>query len=340
MKIRFSIIIPVYNAEKYISQCVHSIIKQSYENFEVILVDDESKDESGQLCDLLMNEDKRIKVLHQKNSGTCGARNSGLKLAQGEYIMFMDNDDYWSDETALQQISNQIDKKKSDVIMFCHSIYWESQNKMIYRKSIPVQRKVLKASNPVLYIIQTGQMSRTVWTQTVRRELIIQNRIWFKDNIRNEDTEWIARIIMYANTYDWCEKVFYVYRKGHAGAQTSGKVTYKIWKDLGDIIEEVVEYSRKVSKDKKEALLNYIAYPYVIWMGHIGLIPKKDIKKEGDDRRKMKNRMKKYKFLLDYSIDPYVKKIKKFYHIFGWDFTAKAIATYINAKSRYRMFKI
>ena len=91
-----SIIVPVYNVEKYISQCIDSILNQTFQDFEVILVDDGSPDRSGQICDEYAENDSRIKVIHQKNAGLSAARNTGLKNANGEYVAFVDSDDYIS----------------------------------------------------------------------------------------------------------------------------------------------------------------------------------------------------------------------------------------------------
>ena len=91
---RVSIIVPVYNVEKYLSQCVESILAQTFTDYEVILIDDGSLDNSGSICDFYADRDPRIKVLHQKNGGVCKARNAGLDIAKGEYIAFCDSDDY------------------------------------------------------------------------------------------------------------------------------------------------------------------------------------------------------------------------------------------------------
>ena len=89
-----TIIIPVYNVEKYLPKCLDSIINQTYNHLEIIIVDDGSKDSSGLICDEYALKDQRIKVLHKKNGGLSSARNAGLDIAKGDYIMFVDSDDY------------------------------------------------------------------------------------------------------------------------------------------------------------------------------------------------------------------------------------------------------
>ena len=89
-----SIIVPVYNVEKYVEKCINSIINQTYKNLQIILVDDGSKDNSGKICDEFKLKDNRIEVIHKNNGGLSDARNAGLKLAKGDYIGFVDSDDY------------------------------------------------------------------------------------------------------------------------------------------------------------------------------------------------------------------------------------------------------
>ena len=115
---KISVIIPVYNSCSYLGACINSIRNQSYENVEIILVDDGSTDGSEKVCDQFAEKDNRIIVIHQKNSGTSVARNTGLRAASGDYIMFMDNDDYWNDTFCLEKIVEQLNESNADVLMF------------------------------------------------------------------------------------------------------------------------------------------------------------------------------------------------------------------------------
>ena len=92
---KISIIVPIYNVEKYIRKCIESIINQTYRNIEIILVDDGSPDNCGKICDEYAKKDSRVKVIHKKNGGLSDARNKGTEVATGEYIMYVDSDDYW-----------------------------------------------------------------------------------------------------------------------------------------------------------------------------------------------------------------------------------------------------
>lgn len=114
---KVSIILPIYNVEKYLEKCVNSVINQTYQNIEIILVNDGSKDSSGRICDELVESDNRIKVIHKKNGGLASARNAGYEMATGEYIMYIDSDDVIKNDIAEKCVS-AMEKKRSDVVIF------------------------------------------------------------------------------------------------------------------------------------------------------------------------------------------------------------------------------
>ena len=114
---RFSIIVPVYNVEKYLSRCMESILRQSYEDYEIILIDDGSTDESGEICDAYARRDARIQIIHQENYGLSGARNTGLNVARGDWIVFVDSDD-WIETEMLERLDAQINKAPADMYRF------------------------------------------------------------------------------------------------------------------------------------------------------------------------------------------------------------------------------
>jgi len=112
-----SIIVPVYNVEKYIRRCIDSILNQSFDNFELILINDGSTDKSGEICDLYAKYDARIKVIHKDNSGVSAARNLGINEAKGKYVQFIDPDD-WIEKDLLRNVYRIIEQEKSDIV-FC-----------------------------------------------------------------------------------------------------------------------------------------------------------------------------------------------------------------------------
>lgn len=112
-----SVIIPVYNVEKYLNECVDSVLSQTYQNFEIILVDDGSADKSGDICDKYASTDSRIRVIHKENGGLSDARNCGLTELSGDYVIFLDSDDFLS-ETALEETVKVVERDRCDFVFF------------------------------------------------------------------------------------------------------------------------------------------------------------------------------------------------------------------------------
>ena len=123
---KISIIVPVYNSSEYLEQCVDSILLQTYSNLELLLIDDESKDESGAICDRYASEDERVKVIHQKNAGCCAASLTGLKEASGDYYMFIDSDDY-VEQDMLAEMTRHLIGKKGEVVCCNHMLEKQKQ---------------------------------------------------------------------------------------------------------------------------------------------------------------------------------------------------------------------
>lgn len=122
-----SIIVPIYNSEKYLEKCIESVLKQEYECYELILIDDGSTDQSGIICDQYAKKDNRIKVIHKNNSGVSDSRNIGIKRATGKYILFLDSDD-WIEGNSLDKIYEAINEKELDILIFGYREIYENKN--------------------------------------------------------------------------------------------------------------------------------------------------------------------------------------------------------------------
>ena len=117
-----SVIIPVYNVEKYLKQCVDSVLNQKLDNVEIILVDDGSPDACPQICDQYAEKYSCIKVIHKENGGLTSARNAGIRAAEGKYIIFMDSDDWWNPDVNVQRILNYVEENDG-IEMFLFTSY-------------------------------------------------------------------------------------------------------------------------------------------------------------------------------------------------------------------------
>lgn len=205
-----SLIVPVYNTEKYIRECVESIINQTYKNWEVIIIDDGSTDYSPSICDEFTRIDSRIKVIHQANGGLSAARNAGLNLSQGEYIMFVDSDDVLPSD-ALEVLRNTLIVSKSDIIcgdFITFKSYSELES--IHLKSND-KFKVFISKDAIRDVLYQRVLNNSAWGKIYRRYL--WDDVRFTQGIGYEDLDIFYRIFIKANKIGYINKIVYFYRK-------------------------------------------------------------------------------------------------------------------------------
>lgn len=192
-----SVIVPVYNAEKYLTKCIDSILAQSFENFELILVDDGSKDGSGAICDKYAARDSRVKVLHKKNGGVSAARESGIAQSKGEYIAFIDADDYIA-EDYLKVLYQNIIKYNAD-ISCCDCLEIVNGAETNHFRCVLENRIIENKAEYVQdYILNTKELyGYVVWAKLIRKELIEGQA--FKRIRFGEDTVYMMNLFEKAN---------------------------------------------------------------------------------------------------------------------------------------------
>lgn len=173
-----SVIVPVYNVENYLSKCIESLIEQTYKNLEIILVDDGSTDESGDICDKYMFKDTRIKVFHKKNGGLSDARNYGIERASGDYIAFLDSDD-WVDSTLYENLYRLIKKYEAD-ISICN-----------FKKSFDSNEILNKSGNE--YIFSNEEALNEIYTERYVQMILAWNKL-YKRSILIEEKYPIGKI--------------------------------------------------------------------------------------------------------------------------------------------------
>jgi len=205
-KEKVSIIIPVYGVEKYLERCLESVINQTYKNLEIILVDDGSKDNSGAICDSYAERDNRITVIHQKNKGLPGARNTGLRNITGKYFIAIDSDDY-IDLNTIKYLVHSIEETKSDVAIFKYNIIFNQK----MPKSFPQTNKKLK------YSIKEGVDIHKEIFLTMNYQTFFWNKFYrtdvVKDVLLNEDIKCYEDIESVPRFLIKCQKAVFVENK-------------------------------------------------------------------------------------------------------------------------------
>ncbi|WP_318505185.1 glycosyltransferase family 2 protein [Bacillus sp. T3] len=188
MKPKISIIVPVYNVEKYIHKCVDSILNQTFQDFELILVDDGSPDNCGFICDDFAQKDKRVKVVHKQNGGLSTARNAGMDIAEGEYIGFVDSDD-WIEPDMYELLFNLCVENDCEIANCSSIIYFT--NKTVVNGSHPL---IIQNRHEAMKAMLEGKLyDEVVWTKLIKRNLLTDIR--FPEGIVYEDTAFTYKVI-------------------------------------------------------------------------------------------------------------------------------------------------
>lgn len=232
-----SVIVPVYKVEKYLNKCVESILGQSYLNLEIILVDDGSPDKCGEICDRYAERDKRVKVIHKKNGGVSSARNAGLKIAKGDYISFIDSDD-WIDRNMYEELIKIAMKTDADIVEGGYRFWrpWKVEKKTLNGLNT-CELKVytnVEALNELYFGPQRfGGITIMVWNKLYKASLI--HDVTFFEGYMNEDLEFTPRILFYAKKIVKYEKDFYTYNI-HLGSDSTSGMKNTIWKLESNII--------------------------------------------------------------------------------------------------------
>ena len=188
---KISILVPVYNVEKYIRSSIESVLNQSFKDYELILVNDGTLDKSGEICDEYAGKDERIKVIHKKNEGFYSARNIALSQAKGEYVYFMDSDD-WLEENLLKENLQIAQSKHADVVFFGHfrdrvGDRGTSSNEIAPSKTITLESTL----DPEFFYELQRIIGMAVWQMIIRRDVIEKNELSFPKMKREPDMSFL-----------------------------------------------------------------------------------------------------------------------------------------------------
>ncbi len=207
---KFSIIIPVYNVEQYLRDCLDSVLNQTFSDWEAICVNDGSTDESSVILDEYAAKDSRFKMISQNNAGTAAARNTGLKVANGDYIFFLDSDD-WIEDYALQILADSVNDE--DVLCFSGKRYFEVTN--TFNPADELTEKQYR--NGMDYYNENALLARDfafvcVVLRVYKRTFIIGNNLFFDEDVSFEDNLWVPIVLFNAQEVKVVPDVIYVYR--------------------------------------------------------------------------------------------------------------------------------
>lgn len=323
---KVSVIIPVYNTEAYIHECVDSVIKQTYQNIEVILIDDGSQDNSPAICDSYATCDQRIKVIHKENGGLSDARNRGIDEASGNYVIFLDSDDYWATPSSLEELVNVAKcNPECDFIGFNCSYFYQATNKI--EKWIPFAPELAysqPSANCIIQLVESGVFPMSACFKLIKRS-IFTDKLRFIRGLTSEDIPWFINLLEHSHRCCFINQYIYVYRK-NVTTSISSSFSTKKFNDLLSILENGVNREYKWSKETQDALLSFWAYELCILRAMTGFMPK-------HQRKKTLIKLHDYDWLLHYKANPKVRFIARLQKLLG----QKIVNTLLHMYIKHRM---
>ena len=241
--IDISVIVPVYNVEDYLSECVDSLINQHDIHLEILLIDDGSTDRSGVIADQYAQQNSCIQVIHQENGGLSAARNTGLELAQGEYIAFVDSDD-WIREGSLKLLYNTASKHQADVMMGNLQYYHQDGSNKNPFNAVPEKllHTLLSGKEGFSELIKSGAYTPMVWNYIYRLDYIKHLQIRFEEGIIHEDELWTSLVLCQASRMVISDVEFYYYRQ-RDGSITNVSNSIKRLNSLLCVANRLMEFS-------------------------------------------------------------------------------------------------
>ena len=215
---QISIIVPVYNAEKYLSQCLDSILNQTFKDFECICIDDGSTDTSLTILQKYANIDSRIKIINQENKGVSSARNIGIKNSLGQYLLFVDSDD-WLTEDCLDKTFNKIKNTSADVVQFNYKFYYSKEEK--YESKTILESEKIKKEDTISSVLQKSYEG-PVWRRIYKKDVLLKNNLLFYEGrSSSEDGVFSAILFLYTKNIVYVQDELYIYRKQISSSLTN-----------------------------------------------------------------------------------------------------------------------
>jgi len=235
---KFSIIVPIYNiayynGENLFAKCMQSILSQTYPNFEVILVDDGSKDDAPQQCDAHAQADPRVVVIHKENGGPGAARNVGIQRCSGDYIFFVDADDE-IDNKSCEMFTQFIDNHSDLDIITCDAKVIQ-KNKIEYWKFIPMHEGLpVSGGQFLIKQINNKALYPATWRQVIKKDFLLENNLFFREDLSgSEDAEWSVRLFLPARNILVSDIIHYIYNFNLTDASLSSpKDNSRLSKDI------------------------------------------------------------------------------------------------------------
>lgn len=326
-EIDFSVIIPVYNVESYIRQCVDSVLSQESVSLEILLIDDGSTDRSGSICDAYAQKHDCVTVQHQINKGAATARNVGIELATGKYIIFLDSDDWWKNTNVLYTISERLLLTQADVLCFNYEKIEGVKKAREYFRGSEDMPSEIKPSDSFTYVIEHNLWIASVGNKVVNRKLFENEKLRFREGISSEDVDWCLRLALHAESFDYISEVVFCYRQRNLSVSHMVDNTSMLM--LYHNIEYCLSILNRADNDlRSKQLHSYVGFYYGILLYGISTVEDKR------ERMRLLSEVSKHQKLLMWSQNPKVKLLCMVNRVLGLRFTMELLVLYSKRRSR------
>lgn len=320
---KLSVIIPLFNAESYISETITTVLDQKNIDIECIVVDDSSTDNSADIV-----QQYPVIYFKKQNGGASSARNFGLRHATGEYIMFIDADDYLSDNTICSRCIQKIEEERLDFCLFTYQYFNDKTNRMGVSIKYPLAFEGIYDSDILIpEMVQNGYFPASPCFRVLRRDFVENNELYFKEGTTSEDILWYTKVLCACKRFATINSDAYKYRKG-IDASVTGSCSIQKCENFADVLNDAVKIvEANTFSVKRESLLSALYYEYLILLSiSNGYITNIELYKKLYSLRRLNN----------YTMFPRSKYVSVISKLLGIRAASKLLYLYSskNAKSR------
>lgn len=326
--VNLSVIIPIYNvAEEYLRECLNSMTSQTYKKTEFIVVIDGSTDRTPEICIEFADTDPRFKLFRRKNCGAGASRNFGLDKATGDYVMFMDSDDYWLDDGLLESVARLLSESHADILSFSYKEFYNNDN----RPTVPIpanlpRKYILNQDDALECLLKAPRntFSSSIITKVIKLSLIREHDIRFIEGVNCEDAHFTAQLIYYAKSYDRLNECVYAVRRHRGSTSRSRNADDRILRSMLTVFDDLSERF-KLHETRNSPVLDFLASPYLYILGKASAL---------ENSKPYQGRLKEYSFLLMQSSRLYVRAVGIAMRVFGLPFTLAVLHGFLLLNQR------
>ena len=327
----FSIIVPVYNVENFLVECIDSVVGQNYNGYELILINDGSTDQSGRICDTYKIKHSQVKVIHKKNEGLAEARNTGIKNARGKYIIFLDGDDFLLDGS-LEKIDHYLSLHGDSDMVLSHLI-------RLYNNKTRVEDAITYGTDELFHIHGLDNMAwlvkkgNMIWSSSAtiyRREFIIDNHIYYPKGITcAEDLDFYFQAVLSSQVIRVYNDAFICYRVGRHGSIMTKKSEESIYDTMFIYRKWFYRINdMTANEESKTTVCQMLSKEYIKKLHNIGSFGIKH------QKRLVKYAKKDWAIINYKTNNPLIKRTTRIYNLLGIRVGAIALHKYYRIKKK------